>query len=631
MSLTSCSAEHYQKDADHQVGAILRQKEERLFGASTGFSIEENKDSMRLVLLKELDQVRERHLEEMLDPTGQGPGTSAFWEESRVKDQAPVGAPEAASEATGDQDQTSEPAGSVKEEDEESAKRRLELRLKAIESKYRQELTVPRPIEPPKLPPSDVSLVESLEIAAENSRDYQLEKERVYLTALDLTFERYQFETQFASSSEYQWTSSEDPFDPRRQREGDLTTSFSFTRLLAGGGLLVFDFTNSLLKRFTGASFGNSRNSTTSSSLSLAFTQPLLRGAGRQVVLEPLIQSEREVFYSLRDFEHFRRDFAVGIAEDYYFLVQQLDAIENARSSYIQFISAREQSEAVVSFERGNRFELDQARTSELDARNRWIQALQRYGDALDAFKIRLGLPVEANLVVDGQELQRLSTAGVEPAAVGESQAVELALNCRLDYLNEKNRLEDADRQVHVAENALRAGLDLNASYDVATRDDTVFDFEASEAVYGLGVDLDLPLERLAERNAFRRSLIFREQQRRSTSLAEDSVKQDVRASLRDLLQLKLSYEIQKESVTVARLRVEQTTLVFGMGRTEVRDVLDAIDAETRAKNGLTAALVDYRIALIRFYFNMGLLRVREDGFVLLSPEEIGREGEDDG
>ena len=58
------------------------------------------------------------------------------------------------------------------------------------------------------------------------------------------------------------------------------------------------------------------------------------------------------------------------------------------------------------------------------------------------------------------------------------------------------------------------------------------------------------------------------------------------------------------------------------MGRIEVRDALDATDDLTRARNSLTAALINYRIGLLELYLDMGLLRVDEDGLSFASLDE---------
>ena len=48
--------------------------------------------------------------------------------------------------------------------------------------------------------------------------------------------------------------------------------------------------------------------------LTLDLIQPLLRGGGRAVTLEPLTQVERNLLYEIRNFARFRKTFYVAIA-----------------------------------------------------------------------------------------------------------------------------------------------------------------------------------------------------------------------------------------------------------------------------------------------------------------------------
>src|SRR5262245_62556080 len=70
--VAACSADQYRRDADHEVGEIIDQKEERLFGKASGFTIETARDTLRTDVVAELARLRaERHdelLREVLPP-----------------------------------------------------------------------------------------------------------------------------------------------------------------------------------------------------------------------------------------------------------------------------------------------------------------------------------------------------------------------------------------------------------------------------------------------------------------------------------------------------------------------------------------------------------------------------------
>jgi outer membrane protein TolC len=135
-----------------------------------------------------------------------------------------------------------------------------------------------------------------------------------------------------------------------------------------------------------------------------------------------------------------------------------------------------------------------------------------------------------------------------------------------------------------------------------------------------------LPLERTAERNDYRNSLISLERAVRNVQILEDRVKLTIRNQLRDMLESRESLNIQAQSVLVAERRVESTELFLEAGKpqTQIRDLLEAQDALLIAQNRLTFAAVSYRIAELELQSDMGLLRVNEKGlFQEYSPEEV--------
>jgi outer membrane protein TolC len=595
--VAACSADQYRRDADKEVGEIIDQKEERLFGKASGFTVETARDMLRMEIVTELEKLREQRQEQVLKEVLPPP------------EDVPIGPAK----------KTASELAQLSPETSAEQQEKLEQRLTDVAQRHAAELAEFSATAPPLLPLKILALPDALEIAANNSRDYQSQKEQVYLVALELTFQRYLFSARFGVTTSYDWSSTDVGSGPR-QRDGTLTTQFSLTQQLASGGVVVFDFVNSILKRFTGIEFGNGTNHTTTSLIDLSFSQPILQGFGKEIAQEPLVQSERETVYQLRSFERFRQDFAVQVASEYYNLLQQLDSIENARRSYIQFIDAREQSEALAEKGRRSQIELDQATSSELSARNSWILAQRNYEDQLDRFKITLGLPMESNLALDPGELTKLREIGVPRVDLDEPHAIAVALQLRLDHMNSIEQLEDSDRRIRVAADDLRAALNLDGSVTIPTKADEAFAFRGDQATWRVGATLDLPVDKLSERNSYRRALIAREQQARAVSLSEDSVKQEVRDALRRLAQLRETWRIAVDAVEVAERRVQSTALTLRMGRIQIRDALDATDSLNRSLNSLTSALVDYQIARLELSRDMGLLHLGEHGVELLPP-----------
>jgi hypothetical protein len=153
------------------------------------------------------------------------------------------------------------------------------------------------------------------EMALINSSQYQSELETLYLSALDVSFERFRFDTQFFGGSSIFVTA-----DGRgRTGTGNSSTVLEVSPLRAGnplearrltatGGEFVVGAANSLVWQFAGP---NDYTSTTL--LDFTFLQPLLRGGGRTQVLERLTISERTLLANVRQMERYRRGFYLNI------------------------------------------------------------------------------------------------------------------------------------------------------------------------------------------------------------------------------------------------------------------------------------------------------------------------------
>jgi len=451
--------------------------------------------------------------------------------------------------------------------------------------------------------PLKLTLAKALEIAAMNNRDLQSRRESVYLSALALTLERHRFRPRLFGSISAQYDN-----DQTDESVG-ADTDFGFTWLLNTGGQVGVSLGSTFLKFLTG-----DPRRTASSLLNVSVVQPLLRGRGRSAT-EPLTQAERNVLYELREFVRYRRSFFVGVAADYYRVLERRQVVLNEQLNHESVVRARERVAALAAAGRLPEFQVDQTRQSELAAKEGLQAAMQRYQQALDDFKLKLALPVEAEIVLAAEELDRLMVADEEPEAPGREAAVQTALANRLDLKTAAERVEDAARRISVAEDDLLPALEMVLGASTGTSSEVKpLDLEFSETHYSAGLELDLPLDRKAERNQYRRSLIDLARARRDYEALLDLVVLQVRDSWRRFHRARSSYEIQRNSVALALRRVDMNSMLLEAGRVITRDLLEAQEALLRAQNALAGALVDYRIARLELERDMDTLKVGGDG-----------------
>lgn len=507
-----------------------------------------------------------------------------------------------------------------------------------------------------------VSLEKALELAVKHNRSYQNTKESLYLQALSLTLDRHNYTPIFSGSAgaSYNRTTRDvqatSPLgqaiagapgliqeignltgtpadllvayanlvneagdisgvtDPRtkvvdeRSVEGD--TALGVDLLLKGGGKIAIDLTSNFLRFIT----GDPRVST-SSALVGTFTQPLMRGAGRKIAAEQLTQAERDLLYELRSFSRYRQEFTVKVCSDYYGVLQDRDAARNNWRSYTSFVKNAERERAFAAEGQRTQAELGRLEQAQLDNEGRWIDSIRRYKQSLDQFKIELGLSTDSQIVLEDKELETLKQRGIIHPTIGDEDAAKVALSARLDLYTQRDSLEDSERKVKLAENALKPGLDLFLQANVPSMPGDRFqelDFERTRI--GGGLNLDPDLDRKSERNAYRAALISNERAKRDLELAEDSIKLEVRDAWRTLDQAKRAYEIAVKAVELNRRRVEEQDLLAELGRATAQNRVDTQNDLNASENSLTAALVGHTIARLQFWRDMGILFIKENG-----------------
>src|SRR5258705_3039790 len=440
-----------------------------------------------------------------------------------------------------------------------------------------------------------LSLANALGIAIQSNREYLSQKESLYLTALGLAGRRRSLRPIVAAALTYLFAGGNTL--PETHATGLV---MSISQLLPTGGNLSATGTTGL------STLGDDAFS---SSASIRLTQPLLRGAGREVAYEALTQAERGLIYAIRDYELYREGFSISVASGFYNLVQQRQAVENQRHSLDGFVFGRKQAEALFSVGRTSELEVLRARRSELTSQNTLIEAEQSYHLAVDRFRIFLGLP----------EDHRIDVAPEEPAFVPVGwdigSAVQVAKKNRLDFLNRKEQLEDAHRGVRIAKNGLLPDLSLGVGYTRLGGPDASFlqqDFP--DESYSAGLTLELPIDQRPQRDAYRTSQIALARAERSFSQFEDDLEVDVQSTFRELARSKQSLDIQTQLISDQERNVKIAQLRFEQGNFSNRDVVEAQQSLLDARNALIQEKVSYEIARLGLLKNLGILFIDEKG-----------------
>ncbi len=296
----------------------------------------------------------------------------------------------------------------------------------------------------------------------------------MYLSALDVTFERFRFDVQFALTNQTLFTAD----GPLRAGPGgnsssrlETNTTLEGRKLFANGAELVVGLANSIVWQFS----GNDSNFTTSL-LDFSLVQPLLRGGGRARVLERLTIAERTLLANVRQMEQYRRGFYVNIvtgrdagqgpqrrggllggaglsgftgvgaggfgtvgniaagqqggaaggaaggagaaqAGGYLGLLQDAQQIRNQEGTVAALADSLAQLDAAYEAGRIDKFQVDLARQALYNTRSQLMINRANYEASLDRFKAQLGLPPHLELRIDDPLLSpfQLIDAAIPP------------------------------------------------------------------------------------------------------------------------------------------------------------------------------------------------------------------------
>lgn len=181
-------------------------------------------------------------------------------------------------------------------------------------SKHHSEVNIPK-----------ITLKDGVELTYIHSREYQTQLEDIYLRGLDLTLQQFNFGTRFIVGGR-QNSIGGGVFRSNRIFGGPDTQSLGFgtgvTQQLSSGTQLSLEILNSITWR-------NGDQTASPLAVGWRITQPLLRQAGRKVVLEELTQTERNLLYEVRDVARFRQTLFSNVASDYLQLQRQTQLIRN--------------------------------------------------------------------------------------------------------------------------------------------------------------------------------------------------------------------------------------------------------------------------------------------------------------
>ncbi len=274
-----------------------------------------------------------------------------------------------------------------------------------------------------------LNLEQAYRLALIHSPDYQQQRETLYRSALNVSLERFGFDSQlFSGFNSFLTTQG-------RLRNGSGSSSTTLQSQIGanGGGAnlqrLGITGTNFAVGLANTILFSFAGNNTQSASSLIDFSviQPLLRGAGRERIMESLTQAERTLLANVRQMERYKRGFFLntiigrgtgagpnlsgnflgnpGSANfnpgGYFNLLSQQQTLRNQELNVRQLEGVLKQFEELFDNERIDAIQLKQFQQTYYSNQAGLLRAKAGYQNSVDQYKIQLGLPPELEVIVE--------------------------------------------------------------------------------------------------------------------------------------------------------------------------------------------------------------------------------------
>ena len=326
----------------------------------------------------------------------------------------------------------------------------------------------------------ELNLKSAMRLALVNSRDFQTKKEELYVSALDVTLERFRLSPQFALGSTGSGLATNNlvgqrpnlpadqlspprgalaRVDPDGNEGAGVLTDGSVRWVTSTGANLLASFANSFVWSFKGSESTESA----SSLVNFGIVQPLMRLGGKERILASLTQSERDLLANVRQMHQFQNGFYVftaagresgdgpsstnvigakglgniarapagrpGVprAMGFLYILEEEQQIRNSESNVARLRESLDQLAAAFDAGRlSSRLQVDQARQALLNSQSSLLSKRAAYETYLDRYKVDLGLPPDLPVVIKDPLLEKYRTT--DPAATALDRKLVLLL-----------------------------------------------------------------------------------------------------------------------------------------------------------------------------------------------------------
>lgn len=396
--------------------------------------------------------------------------------------------------------------------------------------------------------------------------------------------------------------------DRRRFFDANFSTDF----LLSTGATASAAFTNLWSRSTPGASQGLdvSPSSFVEPKLSLSLTQPLLQGFGREVTEQGITVAKYGKESSLLQWRNTAIATVSNVRDQYFALVKARESLQTRMAALAALKEVHDGNQARVKAGVLASVELLDSEFGVAQREVDLLTAEKNVRDASDRLRSTIQYPLGAELI----PTEPLAADRVEST---EESAMEIALRTRPDLRVARVNLQTQEFNARIAKNAALPSLALTGSAGLESLgsgySDALSDLASAKTPFwSIGILFAYPIGNDAAEASLAASRLRARQSDAQLRSLEDSIRLDVRASLRALDTGFLQIASAKKGVDLGEARLASFVKRQKEGLAVTKDILQAEADLTAARETLTTARADYQGAKTRFWKSTGELLERQ-------------------
>lgn len=293
------------------------------------------------------------------------------------------------------------------------------------------------------------------------------------------------------------------------------------------------------------------------------------------------------------------------VATAYYQVFSQKQKLETLDSSYASTAKIRNVIKSLFDNGLAKKIDLDRTNVNLTNIKTTQIQLQNAVTQSENALKFFMGMPIQNQIILTRGDL------AINPPLLENQLNTENLTEVQL--LNKRKKLLEYNVQVNKA--AFYPNLSLVGNYAwQGFGDKFVIGGNKNQGVFwsdfaNIGLQLNIPIFNgfaiKAKVNEAKIDLLNVEQDLKDTQLSLDLQYQNAKSQIQNSLE---AIKNQQANQELAQQVFENTQNNYRFGLANLTDLLDAENSLVQAKNNLTNALLDFKIAQIQYYKATGQL-----------------------